>query len=235
MKLRMLAAGSRSEAQPERNTLAGREKESLIQFFWFSNVGFAILDEHFRFRTLNTALARMNGVSAKSHIGQTVRSVLGRAAEGLEPLLNQVFRTGQMVSDLEFSAKLRSRSEKACWLISYFPIWNRSGRVGQVGAVVNEIGNIPSCGEVKASAEKKETTQASGIAGDADSAKRLSPRELSVVRLIAAGRGNKEIASRLGLSFRTVETYRARAMLKLDVRSVTELVRYAIRSKIIAP
>jgi DNA-binding NarL/FixJ family response regulator len=61
----------------------------------------------------------------------------------------------------------------------------------------------------------------------------LSTREQDVVRLIAEGRSNKEISSVLAISVRTVETYRARLMLKLGASSVAQLVHYAIRNHII--
>jgi DNA-binding NarL/FixJ family response regulator len=57
----------------------------------------------------------------------------------------------------------------------------------------------------------------------------LSERELEIARLTAAGHGNKEIASRLDLSVKTVETYRARSMDKLGLKSRAELVRYAVQ------
>ena len=63
----------------------------------------------------------------------------------------------------------------------------------------------------------------------------LTPREGEVLRLIAEGRANKEVASSLGISVKTAETHRARIMKKLDVHSITELVRYAIRNCIIEP
>jgi DNA-binding CsgD family transcriptional regulator len=47
------------------------------------------------------------------------------------------------------------------------------------------------------------------------------------------GKSNKELAAILNLSVRTVETYRARVMLKLGFRSFAELVRYALRNNII--
>ncbi len=61
---------------------------------------------------------------------------------------------------------------------------------------------------------------------------RLSSRERQVIRLVAEGRSNKEMAIALGISVRTVETYRARMMLKLDLRSI-EVTQYAVRNKII--
>ncbi len=50
-----------------------------------------------------------------------------------------------------------------------------------------------------------------------------------MVRLIAAGHSNKEIATRLGLSVKTVETYKARSMEKLGLDSRADLVRYALQ------
>jgi DNA-binding CsgD family transcriptional regulator len=62
-----------------------------------------------------------------------------------------------------------------------------------------------------------------------------SPRELQVLRLLAIGQSNKEIGLALGISTRTVETYRARIIRKLSLHSTAELVRYAIRHKIVEP
>jgi len=56
----------------------------------------------------------------------------------------------------------------------------------------------------------------------------LSEREEEVLRLIALGYSNKEIGARLDISVRTVETYKARLMEKLDFHSRPEIVRYAI-------
>jgi DNA-binding NarL/FixJ family response regulator len=71
----------------------------------------------------------------------------------------------------------------------------------------------------------------------ADSAKsprsRLTPREREILQLLAEGKSNKEVASLLGISVNTAEAHRANIMLKLDVRSLAELVVYAIRNKII--
>jgi two-component system nitrate/nitrite response regulator NarL len=55
----------------------------------------------------------------------------------------------------------------------------------------------------------------------------LSERELEVLRLIAQGNTSKEVAARLGLSARTVETYRVRIKRKLKARNVADLLRHA--------
>lgn len=56
----------------------------------------------------------------------------------------------------------------------------------------------------------------------------LSEREGEVLRLIAWGHSNKEIAARLDISVKTVEAHKANAMRKLDMRSRIDIVRYAI-------
>jgi DNA-binding NarL/FixJ family response regulator len=57
----------------------------------------------------------------------------------------------------------------------------------------------------------------------------LSDRESEVLRLIAQGHSNKEIAARLNLSVKTIETYKTRSMEKTGLRSRIDIVRYASR------
>jgi DNA-binding NarL/FixJ family response regulator len=63
----------------------------------------------------------------------------------------------------------------------------------------------------------------------------LTAREREVLQLLAEGQANKEVATALGISTKTAETHRARIMAKLEVHSMSELVRYAIRNSIIQP
>jgi DNA-binding NarL/FixJ family response regulator len=62
----------------------------------------------------------------------------------------------------------------------------------------------------------------------------LTPREREVVQLLAEGRQNKEIARRLGVALKTVETHRAAVMHKIGADSVADLVRYAVRNRIVS-
>ena len=64
---------------------------------------------------------------------------------------------------------------------------------------------------------------------DSSPISRFSDRELQVFHLIGEGLGTKEIADRLNLSVKTIETYRAHIKKKLDLRDARELVQYAIR------
>ena len=75
---------------------------------------------------------------------------------------------------------------------------------------VGEHGGIPAAGEV------------------------ITAREREVLRLIADGNSSQEIAERLGLSRKTVDSHRANAMRKLDLHDVTEVVKYAIRTGMIS-
>jgi DNA-binding NarL/FixJ family response regulator len=69
-----------------------------------------------------------------------------------------------------------------------------------------------------------------GRAGDS-----LSPREREIIQLLAEGKSNNQVADALYISAKTVETHRAHIMEKLDLHSITDLVRYAIRNKIVEP
>lgn len=64
---------------------------------------------------------------------------------------------------------------------------------------------------------------------------RLTPREREIMQLLAEGLSNKEIGARLGIGIKTVETHRTNIMNKLNLHSVSDLVRYAVRNKIIEP
>jgi DNA-binding NarL/FixJ family response regulator len=74
-----------------------------------------------------------------------------------------------------------------------------------------------------------------GTGGNDHALDALSSREREVLKLVAEGRTNAEIASLLMLSAKTVQTHRAHAMEKLGLHERTALVRYAIRTGLIEP
>jgi DNA-binding NarL/FixJ family response regulator len=61
----------------------------------------------------------------------------------------------------------------------------------------------------------------------------LGKRECEVIRLLAEGKSSKEIAPLMSITVTTVETYRARIMMKLDLHSVGQLIRYAVQNKLV--
>ncbi len=63
---------------------------------------------------------------------------------------------------------------------------------------------------------------------------RITAREREIVQLLAEGKTSKEVASVLGISVKTAETHRANIMRKLEIHSVSEVVRYAVKNQIVA-
>jgi DNA-binding CsgD family transcriptional regulator len=76
--------------------------------------------------------------------------------------------------------------------------------------------------------KKKFSDNAHGLLGQ------LSPREREIFSLVAQGFTNQQIADQLGISIKSVETYRARVMEKLGLRSRADLVRFALSCGVLA-
>lgn len=68
-----------------------------------------------------------------------------------------------------------------------------------------------------------------------DPLERLSAREMEVLKLVVEGNTSAQVAARLGLSPKSVDTYRSRLMTKLEVRHLAGLVKFAIRRGLTAP
>jgi DNA-binding NarL/FixJ family response regulator len=73
------------------------------------------------------------------------------------------------------------------------------------------------------------------LAEQPDPLDRLTPRHREVLQLLAEGQTTKDIAARLKLSVKTVETHRAQLMDRLDIHDLAWLVRFAIRVGLVAP
>jgi DNA-binding NarL/FixJ family response regulator len=70
-------------------------------------------------------------------------------------------------------------------------------------------------------------------AGGSNALPRLSAREREILQLLAEGHTSKEIAARLGIAFKTVDAHRSNIMRRLNIHALAELVRYAVRERII--
>jgi PAS domain S-box-containing protein len=309
MGLKQYAKKSSLGRYPRLPNAIGEHRELLSALFRSSTVGIALFDRQFRFRAINDALASMNGVPAKAHFGKTLQAILGRASPVVQSAIQQVFSTGEPVTDYEITATLPARSDTGRWIASYFPIKDSSGEVHRAGAMVLELTKHEEIQAALSRLHQKLTSVASGLRDNlgaprpsglgGDCADRasfltrsvvllenclaetraisellhdplplasagpmaahpepdllgqrnfaalrsieheseclspLSAREREVIALLATGKTNKEIARILVISTRTVESHRARIMLKLDLHSVSDLVRYAVRSDII--
>jgi PAS domain S-box-containing protein len=110
--------------------------------------------------------------------------------------------------------------------------WRHRHKDGTVAQVVVTFVSLPFLGHsarliIVDSATPRVPGEPSGLA-------RLSPREREVFCLVARGETNREIAERLSLSCKSVETYRARFMMKLSLRTRSDIVQYAIAHGVLA-
>jgi two-component system CheB/CheR fusion protein len=105
-------------------------------------------------------------------------------------------------------------------------------REGAVDFLVKPVGGEALLGSVARALDRdrRPAQPAGASAGEPAQLGRLTARERRVVELVAAGLPNKEIAHRLAISQRTVEGHRGRAMHKLGVRTLAELVRLLLAS-----
>jgi len=111
-------------------------------------IGFAVCDRRLRFRLVNNAWARMDGVSRDAHLGATIRSVLGPAAKQFQLAFERVFSSGNPLLGYEFSAEFPSRTGEAHWIASCFPIKDTTERLTLAAALVWKLHNseISRCG-----------------------------------------------------------------------------------------
>jgi DNA-binding NarL/FixJ family response regulator len=175
--------------------------------------------------------------------------VVGEAADGLDAEAG-ILETNPDVAVLDISMPLRGGIETIASVIQKRPetrilvltvheepsFVRAAIAAGAVGYVVKSVVDTEFIAAVRLAANRGNdpdtisshlarhgrplATNASGVL--------LSDREREVLGLIAQGHTNREVASQLRLSIKSVETYRARSMEKLGLRSRAELVRYAL-------
>jgi DNA-binding NarL/FixJ family response regulator len=79
------------------------------------------------------------------------------------------------------------------------------------------------------------TPNQQGSAGLASVVEVLTAREREIRQLLAERKSNKEVGTTLCISLSTVETHRAHIMRNLDLHTVSEVIQYAIRKKVVLP
>jgi DNA-binding CsgD family transcriptional regulator len=207
--------------------------EQLLSALNDSKVGVVICDRRMQYKALNETVAEIHDVPVEAHMGHRFHQIIGGLAEKVVPLWESVFATGQPLTNLQVTGYLPKRSEMGHWVENLFPLRDDRGKVTQVGCFVIEITQHRFAGVSRDGSVESLTRSAQATVLEHGQVAPLSPREQEVVRLVAEGKSNKEIASHLVISVRTVETYRARLMLKLNVNSVAQLVHYAVRNRMI--
>ncbi len=114
-------------------------EQLLAAYFNSSPVGLGIIDAEFRLLAINQTLAEMNGIPAASHLGKTVREVLGDFADVVEPEFRRVLSTGKPILNFEVSAVLPTRTDVGHWMEHYFPITDATGIVTRIAIIVVEM------------------------------------------------------------------------------------------------
>ncbi|WP_146677332.1 LuxR C-terminal-related transcriptional regulator [Pirellula sp. SH-Sr6A] len=174
-------------------------------------------DNNGRITFLNDACESVLGVSRGELLERSFYDFL------TDSPINDAFRANNWISsteyiptkkqcELEFSSGKRLRVE--CWMV---PVVHHGIMVGATGILRNLSTNDST--ELSPEAQKQLLEKAA----------LLTPVERQVVELVVDGQMNKRIASQLGVALRTIESRRSRAMSKLGVSSLSQLVQYWIQ------
>jgi PAS domain S-box-containing protein len=194
---------------PTSEKIKGAER-ILADVFDHSAIGLAIFDDRLRYRALNSGLAAMHGIPAKSHFGKSLREILGAVALRVEPAVRQVLTTGRPILNLEITGVLPTRAGRRRWVDHLFPLKDATGRVKHVGVVVVE----------HAAGERPRPT------GRAQA-------DLGVLSDSEVLRSWKEIASHMGACVRTVQRWEQ--VYKLPIRRLAVkkgAMVFALRSEV---
>ena len=111
--------------------------------------------------------------------------------------------------------------------------WRHRHKDGTVARVVVTFVSLPFLGH-SARLIVADSVTTPRVLGEPSGLARLSPREREVLCLVARGETSREIAEKLSLSCKSVETYRARFMMKLSLRTRADIVQYAIAHGVLA-
>lgn len=107
-------------------------------------VGLAVLDRELRYVQINAMLAEANGLGVAEHLGRSVREVLPKAADALEPILQVVLDSGRGCSHLTIAAEVPSLpGELSDWEASCLPIAGPDG--GTIGVLVQAQNRSLAC------------------------------------------------------------------------------------------
>lgn len=180
-------------------------------------------------------------VAESDNAAELINAVRSKAADLIIMDINLPGRSGlDVLTDLR-----RHAPHTSVLVISMYPEDRyalralRSGAAGYLpkgsdpGEIVRAVRKIAHGGRYITEATAALLLEDLGTSMDALPHERLSKREFEIMRLIVDGKTVRQIAEQLHLSISTVNTYRARILDKLHLRSDVELVRYALHNRLI--
>jgi PAS domain S-box-containing protein len=189
--------------QLARVAIEGKCDEMLRTLFEGAPIGILIADLAGVVLRVNRTFARMLGYTPAELQGRSVADITQEADNPalVKELLSLNYE--EVASDRRY----RSKSGAILWARERSAL--QRDAAGEPRYVLTRVGKMTEVGS--------------------DALERLSQREREVLELVIAGRTSKEIASRLGISAASVDTYRSRLMQKLNIEDLPGLVRFAIR------
>jgi two-component system, cell cycle sensor histidine kinase and response regulator CckA len=102
--------------------------------------GIGLWDRNLRYVRVNRALAAINGLPPEAHVGKHLRDVVPALADRLEPLYQQVLRTGKPLINIELEGETGGfPDEQRFWRASYYPVHGTDGEVEGVGVIVVDM------------------------------------------------------------------------------------------------
>jgi len=118
-----------------------RESERrLASFFKGATAGLILVSRDLRIVQINETLAAIDGLSVEQHLGRTIREVLPQMAPALEPLVQRVLATGEVMLNVELSGETaHAPGVERHWAVSFFPVADVEGKNEGVGSFVMEI------------------------------------------------------------------------------------------------
>jgi len=138
--------------EKELELALARERAQTDAFFRDSSAGMAITDAEGRYVRVNEALARIVGVSVEEHLGRRLRDLAPMLADRLEPLFDEVWRTGEPLQGREIDIEVRPGDTRSA-LVSYFPVDAVGAK--QFGGIVIDITELHRSLNERAKAERE--------------------------------------------------------------------------------
>jgi len=128
------------EALRESEEHSRQQHAELELIYQNAPVGLCVLDRALRYVRINDCLAVINGTPAALHIGRSIRELLPRLADTLEPICRRVVEGGESIIGIELHGSTPHGPDiERDWLASYFPVRSGDGAIIGVGCVVEDI------------------------------------------------------------------------------------------------
>jgi PAS domain S-box-containing protein len=138
--LRMIGVNMDITDRKQVEELSRQRLMEIEDLYHNTPVGMCVLDRDLRFLRINERLAEINGIPAADHIGKTVRDLMPKLADAVEPEMRCILETGEPKLDIEIVSETPAHpGVKRTWTEQWLPIKDSQGQVIGLSIVVEEI------------------------------------------------------------------------------------------------